>query len=238
MILSRKNLLAAGTALAAASAMAPTLAAATPSPAPARTPEPSLPPLQFDQARFAAILGQTARHRQAFSSTKISGGTVLDEMVSSMYAYEVDLGEGPGTMHTVAVLYHGPAITLAFSDALWQNYFRPAIPHVSPSLRAMLGDNDVPAGTGNPYLHRNKNAALEDDSSVEALVARGSHFFVCNNALQGFSYAISHALGMQALTVYKALLGGLVDGAMAVPAGVMAVNACQEAHFTFLQATL
>jgi intracellular sulfur oxidation DsrE/DsrF family protein len=193
----------------------------------------------FDEARFNDILARPARHRQCCASAKVAGGSVLDSMVSTMYAYEVTLGEGPGTVHEVAVLYHPAGVILGLNDALWNEMVLPALARLSSYFRTDLTLHGAPkAGGGNPYLHRDRSAALLDDTAIETLVSRGCHFFVCNNALLGLADSLATALGERSEVVYARLLGGLVPGAMAVPAGVMAINACQEAHFTYLQATL
>lgn len=189
---------------------------------------------QFDQARFADILGRPARHRQCCASTKAEWG-VLDAMLSTMYAYEVDLREGPGTVHEVAVLYHQAGIVLALDDGVWNDLLLPALPHLSSYVRDALNGLST---KGNPFLHRRAGTPATDDPTIEALVSRGCHFFVCNNAMLGLSDSLATALHETSDRIHERLLDGLVPGAMAVPAGVMAINACQEAHFTYLQATL
>lgn len=188
----------------------------------------------FDQARFETILAKPARHRQCCASTKASDA-VLHTMVATMYSYEYDLHEGPGTVHEVGVLYHPAGVVLGLDDAVWNALLLPALPHLSAYYRTAL---DGLSRHGNPFLHRQSGASLEDDASIEALVSRGSHFFVCNNALLGLADSLATAHGMTSDAVHQRLLAGLVPGAMAVPSGVMAINACQEAHFTYIQVTL
>jgi intracellular sulfur oxidation DsrE/DsrF family protein len=227
--MTRKQLLETG----ASAALLSSVAAATASCAA------SEPRFQFDRARFADILAKPAQHRQCCASAKTAGGAVLSAMLATLYAYEYDLNEGAGTVHEVAVLYHPSGVMLGLDDAIWNEFLIPALPHLSTTMRADLTFDGTPAAHGgNPFLHRERNTALEDDSSIEALVSRGSHLFVCNNALSGLSGTLANALHRTEADVYARLLGGLVPGAMAVPAGVMAINACQEAHFTYLQATL
>ncbi len=231
MTLSRKQLLAAGVGIALVPAV--TACAVVPYARAAGNPA-----FRFDENRFNAILARPARHRQAFASTKIAKGTVLDEMVASMYAYEITLGQGAGTLHAVAVFYHGSAIALALGDAVWNELLIPALPHMPATWRADFNDAGAAAGRGNPFLRRSRTLAPQDDASLEALASRGCHFFVCNNALSGTADLVARWLHRTEADVYQTFLRGLVPGVMAVPAGVMAVNACQEAHFTYLQTTL
>lgn len=233
MSLSRKQLLAAsvGTALFPA-----TLGCAIPPQRVMR--DPSSTAFHFDETRFDEILSKPARHRQCCASTKTAGALALDAMTSTMYAYEFDLGEGPGTVHEVGVFYHAAGAMLGLNDGAWNELLIPAMPHLSTYLRSDLEATHVKAGSGNPYLRRQKNTRLEDDTSIEALASRGCHFFVCNNALLGLADGLAGALRESSNALHGRLLASLVPGAMAVPAGVMAINACQEAHFTYLQVSL
>ncbi|HUY41078.1 MAG TPA: hypothetical protein VMV82_05870 [Candidatus Dormibacteraeota bacterium] len=231
MTLSRKQLLAAGAGVA----LAPVMAGCAAAP---RARAAGDPHFQFDEERFAAILAKPAQHRQAFAATALAKATVLNEMVASMYAYEITLAQGAGALHAVAVFYHGASIALAASDRVWNELLIPALPHLPSSWRAEFDEAGARAGRGNPYLHRRRSMAIQDDASIEALTSRGCTFFVCNNALSGTADTIAEGLHLRPADVYGRLLHGLVPAALAVPAGVMAINACQEAHFTYLQASL
>ncbi len=234
MNLSRKQLLAAG---AGAALFPGALGCAVP-PQVNRDSGPSSTAFHFDEARFNQILAKPAQHRQCCASARIASGIVLDAMTATMYAYEFDLGEGPGTVHEVGVLYHPAGAMLGLNDAVWNELLVPATPRLSSHLHSELTMAGAKAHGGNPYLHRHKNTRLEDDMSIEALVSRGCDFFVCNNALLGLADGLAEALHEQSAELHARLLANLVHGAMAVPAGVMAINACQEAHFTYLQASL
>lgn len=226
MKLSRKELLVAGAGVA----MTPLAAGC------ARPARGAVAPFAFDRTRFDAILAKPARHRQCCGATKVEGGAVLHAMVATMYAYEFDLAEGPGTVHEVAVLYQPAGIILGLNDAMWDSMVLPALPRLSDYFKSDLSlHRPRGAHRGNPYLHRQRSTALQDDVSIEALVARGANFFVCNNALLGLADTLATTLHEESHRVYTRLIANLVPGAMAVPAGVMAINACQEAHFTYLQ---
>jgi hypothetical protein len=43
---------------------------------------------------------------------------------------------------------------------------------------------------------------------------------------------------MSAQDVHRRLMSSIVPSALVVPAGVMAINACQEAKFTYIQSSL
>lgn len=216
---SRKDFLTAGTLVA----LTPSLArAAEP---PAATGSADELTFAFDRAKFRQILEQPAKHKQCFGSTKIEKGTVLDGMQNSMNAYERYLNEGPHALQAVAVLYHGAAIAMAMTDGIWNGMLAPVVKDAPPEIRSDLGE--VAARAGNPYKDR-----------VAELVRRGASFFVCHNAIAGFAGLLAGALKRPAEQIHAELMNGLLPGALAVPAGVMAINACQEAKFTYIQSTL
>lgn len=227
---SRKDFLAATSLFALTPALAE--AAAAPSPKPSGSAEPKLT-FEFDRARFDEILSKQAKHKQCFGATKLANGGVLEGMNNSIEAYETFLKEGPGALQAVAVLYHGASIGLAMTSSVWNAYLAPALAHAPESIRTDVGS--LKRGAGNPYLRTaGKNA---DEPSVESLVAKGVSFLVCHNAIVGFSYMAAEALKMPVQKVHAAIMDGIVPGALVVPAGVMAINACQEAKFTYISAS-
>lgn len=215
---TRKDFIAASSLFALAPAAAQ---AASPSPAPHA---PSLR-WHFDKTRFDRMLARPAAHKQCFGATKIDGGAVIEGMNNTINAYVDYLGETQASVHTAAVLYHGAAIALAMSDSVWNEILLPLAKDAPPTLREQFAD--AKTGKGNPYT-----------GQVRQAVARGSSFFVCHNAIVGFSHMAAASLKKPVESVHAAILAGIVPGALVVPAGVMAINACQEAKFTYIQSSL
>jgi intracellular sulfur oxidation DsrE/DsrF family protein len=178
----------------------------------------------FDRARFDAILNTRARHKQCFGATRLEAGGVLDGMHNSSEAYANYYPRE--TYQAVAVLYHGSSVALALNDAVWNDILTPWLPH---NLKMAEQIPEAKPGSGNPYLRQ---------TLLPAEIARGSFFFVCHNAISGFSYSAADALGEPVAKVHAAIMAGIIPGALVVPAGVMAINACQEAHFTYIQTSV
>jgi intracellular sulfur oxidation DsrE/DsrF family protein len=196
---SRRLFLAAGAVVAASGAVMLPAAAASP---------------EFDRASFEARLRAPFRHRQAFASAEVADGAVLGFIFNSLNAYENGFGEGPGTLHAAAVLYHN-AVALALDDLAWQTY---GIPDV---LRR-VGDGVRTSGDGNPFVRGPRGWSFGE------LQSRNASFFVCQNALTD--------LAQRCGTTLAALVARLLPGMMLVPAGVAAINALQEEHFTLFVA--
>ena len=220
-MLRRSEFLAAGAAGAAAPAV-PIIAQASPIPTP--------PPAgRFDRTAFEAVLARDTKHKQVFASTQLAGGLVLHYMENSLQAYAIAIAEGAGTLHAAAVLY-GPSLALALSDAMWAKYPVGAVLDDFGYESTKTRDAALRAARANPYANR-----------VAALARGGASFFVCNNALTGFATQIAERpphTRAAAGAIHDDLATHLVDGAMLVPAGVYALNAAQEARFTYVQATI
>ncbi|HEV3153516.1 MAG TPA: hypothetical protein VGZ02_06920 [Candidatus Baltobacteraceae bacterium] len=225
---TRKSFLASASLFTLSAGIA---AAATP--APAASPAPAKDPYSFDETRFAAVLSRPAKHKQCFGTTKLNNGDVLDGMQNTINAYVQYLHEAASDTHVAAVLYHGASIGLAFNDSIWNEFITPLLPHAGKTLGEDF--SQVPAGKGNPFLHSTTKSS--DDVSVERLIAQGGSFFVCHNALSGLAHAAAALLKRPYRPVYEQLLAGVVPGALVVPAGVMAINAAQEAGFTYISAS-
>jgi intracellular sulfur oxidation DsrE/DsrF family protein len=172
-------------------------------------------PAAFDRASFEARLRAPFRHRQAFASAQVADGAVLGFIFNSLNAYENGFGEGPGTLHPAAVLYHN-AVALALDDLAWQTYD-------IPDLLRRAGDGVRTSTEGNPFVRGPRGWSFGE------LQSRNASFFVCQNALTD--------LAQRCETSFVTLAAHLLPGMMLVPAGVAAVNALQEERFTLFVAT-
>jgi len=229
----KRGAFVAGTALGVGSVAGLAVAqpgAPSPAPKPAGPPAGAAVPFHFDRDAFAAILGKPYPHRQLITATSYAeGSNVPHYLANSLRAYADPNGfaAGPNGLHCVAVLY-GTSIAMVLDDAAWQKY---------PIGIATSTDKTKMLTAASPDLPR-KNPLLDE---VNELVAtHGVSFFVCNNAFSGLSAAIAKAADgvdptrERVIAVHDDLLAHFVPGAALVPAGVAAINAVQEAHFTFL----
>ena len=206
---TRSNFIGASIALAALDALPLAARAAAASP--------------YDFAAIDARLQRPARHRQVFAVAKTADGAVTGYMRHALDAYEVAMGEGPGTLHVAAVFY-GRGVVMGLGDAAWNKY------HLADALRKRGDSSGAMQTQGNPFA-----------SDMRALAGRGASFFVCDNAIADWATYLTVGLGATDRSpddLRAELRTSLFPGAMLVPAGVAALNATQEAHFTYVQATL
>jgi hypothetical protein len=219
-VTTRRTFIAAGAALAASG---DALAAAAD---PQADPEHSAAP--FDLAALMARLNEPASHKQVFAVARISDGSVVHYMRNSLDGYEKGFGEPPGALHVAAVFY-ARGVALAVDDFAWRTY------KIADALKKEGELITSPQRDANPYWR-----TLEGENSLEALQKRGALYLACNNALHGLAGTLSLAGGstQQADAIYVDLRRHLLPGTLLVPAGVAALNAAQEARYTYLQASL
>jgi hypothetical protein len=238
---TRKTFLASSAALAAFAPSA--VAAAPPSPSPSGPPPsaaPSMAPLNFEIAAFDLALATAALHKHLFTSVKIDGGEVFGAMRGTLDAY-AGMGVSLKDVKPVAVLYHGYAIALGFDDLVWNQFFLPLLAMNATDERSIDAKKEFdtvvdPKKKGNPCLHKQGG---DFDTSIESLIAdAGARIFMCNHATEGVASGVARKLGKNPADVYKTMSAHLVPNAMLVPAGVWAVHAVQERHYTFLPASL
>jgi intracellular sulfur oxidation DsrE/DsrF family protein len=217
--MNRSTFIAAGAAgVTIASAVAPSIAAAA-------TPAALVPgALHFDRPAFEAVLARPFRHHQVFATTRLDDGVVLHYMENSLKAYAEGFGEGPGTLHVAAVMY-GTSLAVAMNDNMWTKY---GIGAVLDKMTKDLKPADALAKeTKNPFAAR-----------VTALMTGGASFFVCNNALSGLASGLAETMKGDHAAIHDELVANMLPGVIVVPAGVAALNACQEAQFTLVQASI
>ena len=143
-------------------------------------------------------------------------------MRHALDAYQDAMGEGPGTLHVAAVFY-GRGVIMGLNDRAWSTY------RLAEAARKRGDVVTAMQTTGNPFAEE-----------MRALSKRGATYLVCDNALADWATYLTAALGTSTQTpdeVRADLRASLFPGALLVPAGVAALNATQEAHFTYVQAT-
>ena len=223
---------------ASAASAAVSLGVGVPAATPAARPtfDPALSeavPFHFDWEAFLAILNRPFPHRQVSAPNGFSAATVaMSHARNSLRAYADPNGfaGGPHSMHCAAVLYAGRSINLALDDAMYVKY-----------PLGLLNDEEM---RPNDLTNRNYWSSLRRnpmDDFMRPLLDQGLSLFVCNNALSGFSAELAHRMAnggavtrADVVAVHDDLASHFLPGTMLVPAGVAALNAAQEARFTFL----
>jgi intracellular sulfur oxidation DsrE/DsrF family protein len=194
----------------------------------------------YDIAAMYAVLNKPARHKQLIASTKIDRAGAFRYAGNAMNAFQFALGAGPGSLHSLVVVY-GTSVFLAANDMLWGKYRLFDVLDAAADPLPML-----PHTPANPFLKPRSSMNAMDkpddregfyhDFSYTALQKRGMSMFVCDNTLHNIADQVGRQSHTDPKTVYADFRANLVPGALVVPAGVAAIILAQEAHFTFLPA--
>lgn len=202
-------------------------------------------PGPYDFAAIETRLNLPFRHRQAFGSHALADGAAAGFMLNSLNAYELDYGEGPGTLHALGIFY-GTSVAMLVDDAAWIKFKIDVVQQRrgDPAKRAVSnGGNPYARATSalDPASARSDLHGFYHDTSLAALTKRKAFFFACDNALAGLAtdIAVSYGTSDQPVqSVHADLRAHLVPGTLLVPAGVAAVNQAQERKFTFVSASV
>jgi intracellular sulfur oxidation DsrE/DsrF family protein len=188
------------------------------------TPEVSL--TAFDLDAFYSTLARPAQHKQCFTSRDAQNGAVLVNMRTFLNSYSRDLKQPLQSLHAVAVLYSGFLVFMGFNDTIWNDLIIPWV-----NLHATSPASKLLPGAGNIYYR--PSVAVTADNCIETLVTDGCSFFLCNHSMTGLAQRLAQDLQLEPDEVKARFIQHLVPGAMVVPSGIMAINACQEARFTY-----
>jgi len=191
-------------------------------------------PFRFDRAAFQAVIERPYPHRQFVAPASYAAATVaMSHFQNSLAAYADPNGfaAGPKSLHCAAVLYSGYSYNMVLDDALYAKY------PIGLLDDEEMRPTDLSARAYWKALRRNPMADF-----LGPLVDQGVSFFVCNHAISALAVEIARRITPkdvavtreQVVAIHDELAKHFIPGTMLVPAGVAAVNAAQEARFTFL----
>jgi len=169
-----------------------------------------------------------APYKVAVDTTKIQNDelyTALDILDTFHEVYGSDSGREP--MQVVVVLRHFAA-AMAQRDAMWERY------GIGEERSVTDPETKAPAKR-NPFLRPSPNAkeSWERNSPIEALVARGVIFLVCNRATMGLASSLAKRVNKPVDEVKEDLRTNVVPGAILMPNGIFALVRAQNAGCAF-----
>jgi intracellular sulfur oxidation DsrE/DsrF family protein len=186
----------------------------------------------FDRHTFETAVGKPAQIRQMWENVALKPG-VLGNIKNSLNGLQFGYGYAPETIATAAV-NHGPSAAYAYGDETWRQYRIAEFVNYMPSQQAAVTRNPFYARTSSADGSRDPNdeRSIYQDTSIEALQARGVVFLVCHTAVMEQSRALVKAgnapSGMNASDVAADILTHLIPGAIVVPSGVATVAVLQQ----------
>ncbi len=193
----------------------------------------------FDLAGFDRTLGRVVDYRLLYEAVTFVP-SLLNNVKNSINGLQFGFDVDPVRIVT-AIAGHGPSSTYAYSDAVIAKY------HVGE----YFGLKDPTTGeplTKNIFLAKRATSASTDpddehgsyqDTSVEALQARGAIFLTCHTAVEEQARGIVKKgfapSGMTASDVAVDMLTHLIPGAVVVPSMVATIAVLQtKYHYAYL----
>ncbi len=192
----------------------------------------------FDAAGFAAKLGRPADIRQVWENL-VFKPSVLNNIKNSLNGLVFGFGYAPERI-ALATANHGPSSSYTFDDYVWQKYRIGQFFELKDASGNPIATNVFFARKSAP----NAGASPDDpngpyqDTSIEALQARGVMMLTCHTAVEEISANIVKRSfapsGMRPQDVANDILTHLVAGAIVVPSMVATLAVLQNRYaYTF-----
>lgn len=158
----------------------------------------------------------TGKHKMVFDAPEVNGGMPVIWPRVWLNGNNENYGT-KDTDNTAIVILRHSSIPLGMRDDVWAKY--------KLGEAFSIKDGDAPA-TKNIFA---KVMPLPlPGTGVEALLASGVMFGVCNVALTVYSAMVAQKMGMDAAAVKAEWVAALLPGMQVVPSGVLAVARTQE----------
>lgn len=194
---------------------------------------------------------QTGSRRSGFKPTRHRLDAWFDELPGSHRVFvdtasamggATGLGYANNLLLATSSAYAGEAAEMAivlcfrhmstpfgYGDSVWAKYgeiFHSLIQFVDPATNAAPKINLL-----NSTAHGN---LPNRGTTIDALVAKGVHFAICNTASRGIAGLVAQRTGGNADAVYQEFVASVIPNGRFVSAGVMALTRAQEYGYSVL----
>ncbi len=200
-----------------------------------------LDPADWKMASFDQLLKQHYEIKQLYDVTEVDDGNAFFHILNSLIGLEVGFGIDNDRIKIVAAL-RAKATVMNFNDSLWEKYHIGESMHIKDPKTGKPATRNIfyPSASGNPANHpsddlRNGGPA-EQDSSIQALQARGVQLLACHMAIRGESMSLAKKFSLKQPDVLHDLQTNLLPGVLIVPSMVSAIAVLEsKGHFGYLR---
>jgi len=193
---------------------------------PARAPRDDWRPARHAQDDWLEQI--PGKHRFFFDATSPNGAGEAITFATNYYnasksGYGLENGD-----HAVVICLRHWATPFAFTDVIWSKYGAP----LSERIRFTDPKSQQPPTT-NVYQASGYGMQLSSrGTTLDAMIARGTHFAVCDAATRAFAGIVAGKLSLQADDVYREMRANPIGNAHFMAAGIVAVNRAQERGYS------
>lgn len=195
-------------------------------------------------AEFEALVRSPRRIRQVVHGFGINDGRFLKNAKNSLNGLRFALGVPDDQIQVICAL-NGPANMVNYSDYVWQKYQIGALEKENdpktgePAVRNCYYSNN--AGPSLTYASNDPSSpdSAYQDSSVQALQARGVKFLSCHSSIEETARAVIKQLKLSAQPeeIVKDMQAHALPGIILVPSLSSALAFLQgEGHYSYMSA--
>lgn len=187
---------------------------------------------RFEPARHKldAWFDELPGHHRVFidSATAEGGAFTLGYAFNLRNASATAYANEPSDLAIVICFRHA-STPFGYGDALWAKYgqyFDEMMKYPDPATGAAPKINLM-----NSTAHKNLGNRGE---TIDAQIAKGTQFAICNTATQGIAGMIAGRTGGKANEIHDELVAGAIKNSHFVPAGVLGLTRAQEYGYSVL----
>lgn len=191
---------------------------------------------------FRKLVEDRARIKQVYDVTQINQGKFLNNVKNSLNGLRFGF-DIPERQFKIAVALHGPANMINYDDVIWAKYQLGEWLNVTDPATGKAAVRNIyypakarPGQAGASQDPDDPNSA-DQDSSVQALQARGVQFLSCHTALEEQARALirRNKLTESPEAIVQDMLAHALPGVLVVASMVAAVALLQaEGHYTYI----
>jgi hypothetical protein len=197
---------------------------------------------EWKLAAFNKLAAAPARVKQVYDIAQIGEGKFLNNIKNSLNGLEFGFDVPKGEIKIVAAL-HGPANMMNFDDSMWGKYRIGEWLHVTDPTTGKPAERNIFYAARGPLGHSAFTKDPDDlesvyqDTSMEALQARGVKFLSCHTAAEEQARILVKHFGLkqEPEEIVKDLLAHAKPHVLVVASMVAAIALLQaEGHYTYI----
>lgn len=199
--------------------------------------------MDWKMSSFQQLLKEPFEVKQMYDVTAIDGGNGFDHMVNSLNGLQFGFGIPAAGIKIVGAL-RSMATVMNYNDVVWEKY------RVGEWLKINDPKTGKPAtrnifyasAAGNPPKYSstdpNNDASMYQDSSIQALQARGMQLLACHLAIQAQAGTLVQEMKLKQTQeeVVQDLQSHLLPSVLVMPSMVAAIDVLQsKGRFSYIR---
>ncbi len=169
-------------------------------------------------------------HRAFIDSSSGRGGADALNYANNILLGNREAYGGSDSDYGLIVCFRHMSTPLGYNDAMWEKYGQ----GLSRATGFAAPGSDEPLSV-NP-MNIDQAVYGNRGNTLDALIARGVQFALCNKATQGIATMLARSSNTSVEEVYQELIHNNIPNSRFVPAGVLAATRSQEYGYSLLYA--